>query len=55
MRHKNITKATSRFLTALLEGENIDFVWQELQVELGLNDADLQRALESAEDQESAQ
>ena len=53
MRRENIAKATERFLTALLEGENIDFVWEELKEELQLNDADLQRALESAEDEES--
>lgn len=54
MRRENIAKATKRFLDALIEGENINFVWEELQTDLGLNDSDLQRALEAAEDEEAA-
>lgn len=52
MRRENIAKATKRFLDALVEGENINFVWEELKTDLELNDSDLQRALEAAEDEE---
>jgi hypothetical protein len=54
MRNKELIKATNRFLTALIEGDNINAVWEELKSELSLNDADLQRALERAEDAEAA-
>jgi hypothetical protein len=54
MRKHELSLATNRFLTALIEGDNINAIWDELLQELSLNEADLQRALERAEDAEAA-
>jgi len=41
--------AVQKFLDALLEGESIEAVWEELAELHGINGADLQRALQRAE------
>ena len=49
MRTESLEVAVSRFLTALLEGDSIEGVWEELAELRGINAADLQRALQRAE------
>ena len=49
MRTESLEVAVSRFLTALLEGDSIEGVWEELAELRGINAADLQRALHRAE------
>jgi hypothetical protein len=41
--------AVQKFLDALQEGDSIEAVWAELAELHGINDADLQRALQRAE------
>lgn len=45
--------AVRRFLETLLEGDSIEVTWEELLEDGELNDADLQRALQRAEDLEA--
>jgi hypothetical protein len=45
--------AVQRFLEALREGDSIDALWEEILDEGALNDADLQRAVQRAEDLEA--
>jgi hypothetical protein len=49
MRTASLEVAVNRFLTALLEGDSIEGVWEELAELRGINAADLQRALQRAE------
>lgn len=49
MRTESLEVAVNRFLTALLEGDSIEGVWEELSELRGINAADLQRALQRAE------
>ena len=48
MRTAAFDVAVQKFLDALQEGDSIEAVWEEL-TELGINAADLQRALQRAE------
>ena len=47
--NKTFDIAVQRFLDALRSGESIEPIWEELQELHGLNDPDLQRALQRAE------
>jgi hypothetical protein len=53
MRTAAFDVAVQKFLTALLEGDSIEAVWEELSELHGINAADLQRALQRAEDLEA--
>jgi hypothetical protein len=53
MRTAAFEVAVGKFLTALLEGDSIEAVWEELAEVHGINDADLQRALQRAENLEA--
>ena len=45
--------AVQKFLDALTEGDSIEAVWEELAELHGINAADLQRALQRAEELEA--
>jgi hypothetical protein len=45
--------AVRRFLKVLQEGDSIEALWEEILDEGDLNDADLQRAVQRAEDLEA--
>jgi hypothetical protein len=49
MRTAAFEVAVGKFLTALQEGDSIEAVWETLAEVHGINDADLQRALQRAE------
>lgn len=51
--NRQFDDAVQRFLTALLEGDSIDAIWEDLIDTTDLNDADLQRAVQRAEDLEA--
>lgn len=53
MRNEKFGMAVGRFLEALRSGEGIEAVWDELAELHGINAADLQRALERAEQLEA--
>lgn len=53
MRTAAFEVAVGKFLTALQEGDSIEAVWEALAEVHGINDADLQRALQRAEDLEA--
>lgn len=53
MRTAAFEVAVGKFLTALQEGDSIEAVWETLAEVHGINDADLQRALQRAEDLEA--
>jgi hypothetical protein len=53
MRTAAFDVAVQKFLATLLEGDSIEAVWEELSELHGINAADLQRALQRAEDLEA--
>ena len=53
MRTAAFEVAVQKFLTALQEGDSIEAVWEELAELHNINAADLQRALQRAEDLEA--
>lgn len=53
MRTAAFETAVQKFLTALREGDSIDAVWDELSELHRINAADLQRALQRAEELEA--
>jgi uncharacterized protein (DUF433 family) len=53
MRTAAFDVAVQKFLAALQEGDSIEAVWEELSELHGINAADLQRALQRAEDLEA--
>jgi hypothetical protein len=53
MRTAAFEVAVGKFLTAIQEGDSIEAVWETLAEVHGINDADLQRALQRAEDLEA--
>ena len=53
MRTSAFDIAVQKFLDALTEGDSIEAVWEELAELHGINAADLQRALQRAEEIEA--
>ena len=54
MRHNKVfDNAVSMFLDALRSGDSIEAIWEELAELQGMNAADLQRALQRAEQLEA--
>lgn len=53
MRTASFDKAVQRFLQTLISGDSIEAAWESLSESEGLNPADLQRALQRAEDLEA--
>jgi hypothetical protein len=50
MRNELFDIAVDRFVTAFEEGENLESAWEEVVEMTGLNDADIQRAVDRARD-----
>ena len=55
MRNEKFELAVSRFLEALRDGHSFEALWEELSELHGINAADLQRALQRAEQIEAEQ
>jgi hypothetical protein len=53
MRTASFDRAVERFLQTLITGDSIEAAWESLAETEGLHPADLQRALQRAEDLEA--